>query len=64
MSRLSNRWRWSRIRAAVLARDGYRCTQCGSDANLEVDHLDPSRGDELDNLTTVCRRHHPRAGLY
>jgi 5-methylcytosine-specific restriction endonuclease McrA len=45
---------------AVLRRDGYRCTSCGSTEDLEVHHVDPDGGDRLSNLVTHCRRCHPR----
>jgi len=33
--------KWQRTRAAVLARDGRRCTECGTDGKLEVHHRRP-----------------------
>ena len=52
-------------REAVLARDGYACTRCGSTGKLVVHHKDgKGRGhkgavdNSLDNLQTVCRRCH------
>jgi len=55
-------------RAAVLDRDGHRCTvsrllggECSQ--RLDVHHIVPRReggGDELDNLASVCASHHPR----
>jgi 5-methylcytosine-specific restriction endonuclease McrA len=50
-------WRWRRIRARILARDGYRCWHCGGIAD-QVDHLLPrSRGggDEPSNLVAACQ---------
>ena len=52
-----------KIRAAVLARDRYRCTTpgCGSTRFLEVHHVTPqSRGgtNRAENLTTLCSRCH------
>lgn len=49
---------WQTTRERILARDGRRCTYCGSDENLECDHIVPvSRGGGHgdDNLTTACR---------
>lgn len=46
-------------RFRVLERDGFKCTYCGSDQRLEVDHIVPrSRGGSNDdsNLTTACWR--------
>ena len=49
------------LRQAVLARDGHRCTRCGSTDALEVDHIQPqSRGgsDDPRNLRVLCRDCH------
>jgi len=54
---------WSAIRAAVLRRDGYRCTRqtvlgrCLGTAT-QVDHM--VRGDDhrMENLTSLCGPHH------
>ena len=50
-------------RAAILARDGYRCRYPGCDQilGLEVDHivaLGLGGRDSDDNLETLCREHH------
>lgn len=48
---------WFELRLETLARDNYRCTQCGSASNLHVHHVQSRRekGDDwLDNLTTLC----------
>ncbi|MGY2048882.1 HNH endonuclease [Methylobacterium sp. JK268] len=49
---------WKQLRLRVLARDGYRCTYCGSSrAPLQCDHIVPfTRGgtNDCDNLTTAC----------
>ena len=59
---------WEPIRLSVLARDGYRCRDCGAaDGMLEVHHVRPvSQGGDHSpgNLITLCRadhlaRHHP-----
>lgn len=46
-----------RIRAAVMARDGYRCVICGSTENLSLDHIVRYRDDgpdTIDNLRVLC----------
>ena len=46
---------------AVLARDGWRCQDCGAAQNLQVHHI-RSRGqlgdDAEENLITLCARCH------
>jgi hypothetical protein len=65
--RITHDWRF-RIRPAVLARDGYRCTyidengvRCPETKRLEVHHVtgDPAVNDQ-NLLVTVCHAHHPR----
>lgn len=50
---------WSKLRAAVFARDRYVCQYCGdSEAPLECDHVVPvADGGDHDeaNLVTACR---------
>ena len=49
---------WHIIRSIVLERDGHACTYCGSDKQLEGDHIVPlSRGgsNAFANLATACR---------
>ena len=58
--------RWIRNRAAALKRDGHRCVECGSEKYLHVHHRvpwEPGQPDPhaLDNLVTLCARHHRRA---
>jgi 5-methylcytosine-specific restriction endonuclease McrA len=50
-------WRWQRLSAIVLRRDGYVCRHCGGRATT-ADHVVPrSKGgtDALDNLVAACR---------
>jgi hypothetical protein len=45
------------VRAAVYARDGHRCLDCGATDRLSLDHIIPwSAGgsDKPDNLRTLC----------
>ncbi len=49
---------WKRTRAAVLERDGNRCTTCGSTLGLEVDHVHGNTDHQLANLRTLCGRCH------
>jgi group II intron reverse transcriptase/maturase len=54
---------WSEQRLRVLARDGYRCTRCGSTTNLHVHHRRGRRHhgtDVMDNLQTLCADCHRR----
>ena len=47
---------WRRIRAAVLAEAGYRCTRCGEPAQ-DIDHALPvTEGGSRDpaNLRAIC----------
>ena len=59
--------RWQRTRAAALARDGRRCTACGSSGRLDVHHVTPTAdgGEPFDlrNLVTLCPScHHKLEG--
>lgn len=52
---------WAEIRLAVLARDNYRCTQCGSSDDLHVHHCQARRQGgthQMDNLQTLCASCH------
>lgn len=49
---------WHIVRSIVLERDGYACTYCGSDKQLEGDHIVPlsrAGSNALANLATACR---------
>ena len=49
---------WNIVRSIVLERDGHACTYCGSEKQLEGDHIVPlSRGgsNAFANLATACR---------
>jgi 5-methylcytosine-specific restriction endonuclease McrA len=52
---------WSQVRQEVLARDEYKCGNCGSTKNLDVHHIVPlscGGSNELGNLKTLCRHCH------
>jgi 5-methylcytosine-specific restriction endonuclease McrA len=54
---------WAETRVAVLKRDGYACTICGSRDRLEVHHIVPAAhggSDHLANLVARCFAHNPR----
>jgi 5-methylcytosine-specific restriction endonuclease McrA len=56
-ARQLNGWAWTQTKQAVVERDGYACTECGSTRELEVHHLRPLRlggTDDLENLVTLC----------
>ena len=62
-------WAWSRVRRAVLERDGYRCVLCGlvppTSTHNEVDHIVPlAEGGTSDmaNLRTLCTSCHAKRG--
>lgn len=53
------------LRRMVLARDRFQCRQCGSDEQLQVDHMKPcAEGGTADpwNLQTLCGRCNRRKG--
>lgn len=73
MARRGSTRAWRRLRTAVLERDGEQCTalvagrRCSVRVGLEVHHLRPlaqGGSDHPTNLTTRCRDHHPRGGLW
>lgn len=52
---------FSRVRRDVLARDGYRCQQCGAGGKVHVHHIVERRNggtNAMSNLVTLCPRHH------
>jgi group II intron reverse transcriptase/maturase len=58
---------WAEIRLAVLARDNYRCTQCGSSDDLHVHHSQARRRGgthQMDNLQTLCASCHAQTASW
>ena len=51
---------WNTLRAQVFTRDGHRCTMCGSNAQLECDHINDAHDHTLANLRTLCKTCHTR----
>jgi 5-methylcytosine-specific restriction endonuclease McrA len=57
---------WSWAREEAKKRDGHRCVTCGSNASLEVNHINPRVGqgygfgcwNHLENLETLCHDCH------
>jgi HNH endonuclease len=53
------------LRQAVLKRDGHRCTKCGCETDLEVDHVHPVAKGGLtveENLQVLCGLHNRSKG--
>ena len=58
---------YRKLSREVLARDGWRCQDCGTAQNLQVHHLRPrSRlgGDAEENLITLCAGCHGARHLH
>ena len=59
-----NARRWAVVRRAVLARDQWRCVECGKAGRLECDHVTPLQRDpgqdpyDPNSLQTLCRACH------
>jgi len=54
---------FKKIRQAILERDQFRCTGCGSAKQLVVHHIvewETSHDNRPENLTTLCRGCHAR----
>ena len=49
---------WHYRRLKVLKRDGFACTVCGDQSNIEVHHKKGLKSWAMKDLTTLCRRHH------
>ena len=62
-ARIKNKARWKAARLACFERDDWACVRCGSDEQLEADHIEelstaPDLAFELENLQTLCRACH------
>ncbi len=51
---------WDLVKKAVLVRDNYQCTQCGSKGPLGVHKKDDSGGNDPENLATLCQKCHAK----
>ena len=55
--------KWYKARMIALRRDNFICVFCGSNEDLEVDHIQPRKkggSDDLSNLRTLCHKCHMR----
>ena len=54
---------WQALAAAVKRRDRHRCRHADATCKgaLSVHHIQRGGADALDNLVTLCRRHHEQA---
>jgi hypothetical protein len=53
------------LRWGVFQRDGYSCSECGSQTDLTVDHIHPvslGGSNHPENLRTLCRSCNSRKG--
>lgn len=58
---------WRNRRDEILARDNYRCRDCGQQTHLDIHHLKPKRNggtDDPDNLISLCEDCHVKRGNY
>jgi hypothetical protein len=63
-----NRRRFGGNKYKAFERDGYKCKHCGTDANLEIHHIDGTgyksvidykkSNNNLENLLTLCHKCH------
>ena len=52
---------WYQAREQALERDGHKCVQCGSEEDMEVDHIcerTDGGSNYLENLQTLCKSCH------
>lgn len=58
-------YQWKQTRLRILDRDGGVCAECGSDEDIQVDHVIPASkggGDEDDNCQLLCGFHNRLKG--
>lgn len=59
---------WYETKAAVIKRDGYKCTNCSrQDVPFDVHHIKARKDggtDEMDNLRTLCEDCHHQTATY
>jgi Restriction endonuclease len=65
--RIKNDPRWKAARAECLERDDHACVWCGSEDQLEADHVlevgaYPELAFEVENLRTLCKTCHIKRG--
>ena len=68
---LRNKALWKKVKRLANERDGYLCVLCYAEGVINTDELethhivplidDPERAYEVENLITLCRRHHEMA---
>lgn len=61
---LSSKWQW--YRKKILKRDGYKCTECESEENLNIHHLTYRNlgSEQMEDLITLCAKCHKDAHFY
>ncbi len=61
LDKIKKRKEWEALRQKVIARDN-GCAICGSRVQMNVHHIIPRENDayfwDIDNLITLCIRHH------
>lgn len=69
MARNANPNNYYRLRKLAIERDGFKCTECGSQEKLEVHHIKsfthcPELRYEISNCKTLCRTCHKKSENY
>lgn len=47
---------WDLVRKAIMIRDDFTCTQCGSKEMLDVHHINETARSDPENLITLCQK--------